>query len=1019
MAREKKNQSSDEQVVDLRFPGATRKNIPPVGLEARGKVVKEKKLAYDYNPHLPPVLRFDADGAADKLPELLEEAGKRPLTADEQKMLADALRNHQPWLEWTGKREQQACVVDPVGLHIHERVSAKAILATAARQDIPRSLFADPEQEYREAVQFYQHDVDWSNRLILGDSLSVMASLARREALAGKVQMIYLDPPYGIKYASNFQAEVGKKDVKDKPEDLTREIEMVRAYRDTWTLGTHSYLSYLRDRLLMAKELLNDSGSIFLQISDENLHRVRLLLDEVFGQENFCRLITFRKKNMPLGSKLLESTCDYIVWYAKDKTQVKFRSLYTSMDVEGDNHWNCLELSDGSRRQMSAGEIRDHKLLPENSTLYRYGAMFPAGVNPSGFFEAVIEGVTYKFPSGKGWKTNPSGMDVLKRSLRVEPWQVGKTLGYVMKLSDSPVTAIADVWTDTALLGGKVYVVQTSTTAIERCMLMTTDSGDLVLDPTCGSGTTACVAEQWGRRWITIDCSRVALAIARQRLLTAKFDFYKLRSISAQDLERNPNGTWLSDPTGAIVDGACTFECQTVHRITLKSIVNNQALDPLFDKWEPVLAEKLAKANSALVDANTKELRAKLLAKYEAKKKRKNKEDPITNADERRWKLPESKLEEWQIPFDTDPDYPQALSDAITDYRKAWKNKMDEINACIDARAEQEELVDQPLIDKNILRVCSPFTVEGVIPSEESIDFETESPIGGAPEELDAFSTISASADVSFQDSQSEPQNAEAYVDKIIRLLKADGVLFPNNKHIKFDRLEAYTSTGLHAEGNWTNEAGERTVAVVVAPQYGSLSAKMVEDGIRFAAKRGFDELVFAGFSFDGAAQAAIQEDPDPHLRLHMAQIRPDVNMGDLLKTTTASQIFTVSGTPRTKLIELEDGELQVEMEGVDIYDPVTNTVRSTGAEKVAAWFVDANYDGRCFCITQAFFPDKKAWEKLSKALVGTVDPERFEAFAGTISLPFPKGSFNRVAVKVIDPRGNEVMRVHKVGGGY
>ena len=1008
MARKKKDESSEEQVVDLRYPGATRKNIPPVGLEARGKIVREKQLAYQYNPHLPPVLRFDADGKADALPEVLEEAGKRPLTVEEQQMLAAALRHQQPWLEWTGKREQQACVVDPVGLHIHERVSAKAILATAARQDIPRSLFADPEQEYREAVQFYQHDVDWSNRLILGDSLSVMASLARREALAGKVQMIYLDPPYGIKYASNFQSEISKKDVKERPEDLTREPEMVKAYRDTWTLGVHSYLGYLRDRLLIAKELLNDRGSIFLQISDENLHLVRNLMDEVFGQENFVSQISFQTK-IPLRANLLANVSDYIVWYAKNKPSMKYRKIFQEQNVEISPQFSIQELQSGERVSLKVGGERAGRAFTSLD-------LSSSGSTVSCIFPFDFQGRTMNPTSGKSWKTNKEGMSRLLPAGRLHA--TANALRYVLFLDDYPVSELTNLWTDTAGVSGKTYVVQTATKAIERCLLMTTDPGDLVLDPTCGSGTTAYVAEQWGRRWITIDCSRVALSIARQRLLTAKFDFYKLRSISAEDLERNPHGTWLSDPTDTI-NAACTFNCRTVPHITLKSIAQNQALDPLFEKWEPILAEKLATANKALVEANTKELRAKLLAKYDAKKKRKDKEDPITDADERRWKLPETKWEEWEIPFDTDPDYPQALSDAIVEYRKAWRSKMDEVNACIDARAEQEELVDQPLIDKSILRVCSPFTVEGVIPSEESIDFESESPIGGAPEEMESFDAISASADASFEDSKSEPQNAEAYIDKIIRLLKADGVLFPNNQKVTFDRLEAYPIPGLHAEGEWKVDGSEHTVAVVVAPQYGSLTAKMVEDGIRFAAKRGFDALVFAGFSFDGAAQAAIQDDPDPHLRLHMAQIRPDVNMGDLLKTTTSSQIFTVSGTPRTKLTELEGGELQVEMEGVDIYDPVTNSVRSTGAEKVAAWFVDADFDGRCFCITQAFFPDKKAWEKLSKALVGTVDPERFEAFAGTVSLPFPKGSHGRVAVKVIDPRGNEVMRVHKVGGGY
>lgn len=1014
MAGKKKSEAGEDQVVDLRFPRTKRKNIPPVGLEARGKIVREKQLAYQYNPHLPPVLRFDADGKADALPELLEEAGKRPLTPEEQQMLAAALRHQQPWLEWTGKREQQACVVDPVGLHIHERVSAKAILATAARQDIPRSLFADPEQEYREAVQFYQHDVDWSNRLILGDSLSVMASLARREALAGKVQMIYLDPPYGIKYGSNFQPEISKRDVKEKPEDLTREPEMVKAFRDTWTLGTHSYLGYLRDRLLFAKELLSDSGSVFIQIGVENLHLVNAVATEVFGADNCCGTIAFQKTG-GFAPTLISSVYDYLLWFAKDINRIKYRKVFRERPSEMlDSGYPHIQLPDGSTRRCTPLELENVV-----SGRFQTSILVSAGASEKGSKPVTFRNRDFNPAPGTHWKTSADGLKRLGRAERLLP--VGNTLTYQRFVDDFLVTEFNNVWSDTVrstYASQKLYVVQTSEKVIERCLLMTTDPGDLVLDPTCGSGTTAFVAEQWGRRWITVDCSRISIAIARQRMLTSRFDFYKLRSLNAEDVSRNPYGTWLGDPTERL-NAACTFDCKTVPHITLKSIAQNQALDPLFEKWEPILVEKLAAANKALAESDTKELRAKLLAKYDAKKKRKDKEDPITDADERRWKLPEGKWEEWEIPFDTDPDYPQALSDAIVEYRKARRSKMDEVNACIDARAEQEELVDQPLIDKRILRVCSPFTVEGVIPSEESIDFEIDSPIGGAPEELEAFDEIDASADPSFEDSKSEPQNAEAHIDKIIRLLKADGVLFPNNQKVTFDRLEAYPIPGLHAEGEWKVEGSEHTVAVVVAPQYGSLTAKMVEDGIRFAAKRGFDALVFAGFSFDGAAQAAIQDDPDPHLRLHMAQIRPDVNMGDLLKTTTSSQIFTVSGTPRTKLTELEGGELQVEMEGVDIYDPVTNSVRSTGAEKVAAWFVDADFDGRCFCITQAFFPDKKAWEKLSKALVGTVDPERFEAFAGTVSLPFPKGTHGRVAVKVIDPRGNEVMRVHKVGGGY
>ncbi|MBL8048919.1 MAG: site-specific DNA-methyltransferase [Chthonomonas sp.] len=742
------------------------------------------------------------------------------------------------------------------------------------------------------------------------------------------------------------------------------------------------------------------------------------MLDEIFGADNFVSVISFRTKLGGLGSGLMPALGDYLIWFSKDIKQIKFQRIHIPRDTIGDSVWSQVEESSGLRRKILDGESDDPTKLPKNSKVFGSRALSPAGFNANATFKVAFHGKMKDPPGraqGASWVTNEEGMKRLVRSGRCIETET--TLRLANYADDFPVTELNNFWTTTSGSSDKRYVVQTSEEVIKRCILMTTRPGDLVLDPTCGSGTTAFVAEQWGRRWITIDCSRVALSIARQRLLTAKFDFYKLRSISAEDLERNPNGTWLSDPTGTI-NAACTFDCRTVPHITLKSIAQNQALDPIFETWEPILAERLAAANKALAESDTKELRATLLAKYDAKKKRKDKADPITDADERRWKLPETKWEEWEIPFDTDPDYPATLAEAITAYRKAWRSKMDEVNACIDARAEQEELVDQPLIEKKILRVCSPFTVEGVIPSEESIDLDTGSPIGGAPEELESFGDGDSGLQTTYEATKSEPQNSEAYIDKIVRLLRADGVLFPNNKKVTFDRLESYPTPGLHGEGEWTIDGTRHGVAVVVAPQYGSLSAKMVEDGIRFAAKRGFDALVFAGFSFDGAAQAAIQDDPDPHLRLHMAQIRPDVNMGDLLKTTTSSQIFTVSGTPRTKLTELKSGELQVEMEGVDIYDPVTNSVRSTGAEKVAAWFIDANYDGRCFCITQAFFPDKNAWGKLSKALVGTVDPERFEAFAGTVSLPFPKGSHGRVAIKVIDPRGNEVMRVHKVDGG-
>lgn len=497
--------------------------------------------------------------------------------------------------------------------------------------------------------------------------------------------------------------------------------------------------------------------------------------------------------------------------------------------------------------------------------------------------------------------------------------------------------------------------------------------------------------------------------MARQRLLTAKFDYYRLSPTSAEDVHRNPDGPWLTDPEGHI-QGSCTFEYKIVPHVMLKSIAQNQSLDTLFDKWEPILIQKLAVLNNTLRQTVTKEIRYRLLTKIEDKRRREGK-NAITDADERRWRLPEKEWKEWEVPFDTDPDWPSPLQEALAAYRKSWRQKMDEVNNCIAARADPEALVDQPLVEKEKIRVSGPFTMEGIIPAEESIDEGElrESPIVGAPDKLDTFGDSEGTV-------QTEGQNTEAYLDRMTRLLREDGVRFPDNKVMKFTTFETLADGSiLHASGTWANGEGERRVAVMFGPQYGPLITPMVEDGIRSAARRGFDDLVFAAFSFDGAAQAAIQEDPDPKLRIHMAQIRPDVNMGDLLKTTVSSQLFTVSGSPRTHVEKREDGWYLVYMDGVDIYDPVTNSVRSTGAEKVAAWFLDSDYDGRCFCICQAFFPDRSTWEKLGKALGGAVDEDAFANLSGTTSLPFPLGQHKRIAVKVIDPRGNEVLQVHKL----
>jgi adenine-specific DNA-methyltransferase len=927
-------------------------------------------------------------------------------------------------LEWTGKRETPDFAVEPVALHIHERVSAQAILKAVRREDIQRDLFAEGAQSAKEARAYYQHDVAWANRLITGDSLQVMTSLARREGLAGQVQMIYFDPPYGIKFSSNWQNEVGKRDVKDKDEDLTREPEMIRAYRDTWTLGVHSYLAYLKQRLILARELLTDSGSIFVQISDENMHRVRAVMDEVFGAANFIALILFRKTG-GLQTNQLAAVGDYLLWFAKDRTKTYFRQLYLEKKPgdAGATQYSYIYQDDRWLRNLGPEDVADEKSLVTHDNLTSQG-------NKVISFEFWGQTFTSNF------KPPPESLSRLGKAARLYP--LGKTLRYIRRLSDFPIYEINQLWEDVGISGfsdKKVYVVQTSPTVVQRCLLMTTRPGDLVLDPTCGSGTTAYVAEEWGRRWITIDSSRVAVAIARQRLLTACYDTYKTKDPVAG-----------IDPS-APQNPAHGFYYKTVPHIKLKSIAQNNGLDPIFGKHEPIVAARLAELNATLAaiaapqaEALRQKLVANLLAKHVA-----DGGNAVTDADYRRCLLPgtdkaliqpgkkitdkQAKAyqaaipptgawREWEVPFDADSDWPASLSAALTAYRTAWRAKMDEVNAAIAANAEQEELVDQPEPVRGVARVAGPFTVESMRPPETSLKGEADDapgPIGGAPGELESFETTTAP--------ERDVTNAASHIERMLELLKHDGLTFTGNKHVKFTQLDAIESSFLHAEGEFqADDAKPHRVAIVIGPEFGSVTSYQVDNALRVAHRRGYDDVVFAGFSFDATAQETIQaynDEPRAEVRLHMAQIRPDVGMKDLLKKTQkVEQIFTVFGQPRTR-VEPKAGELVVHMDGVDLYDPVANALQATSAGKVAAWFLDTDYDGKVFCICQAFFPDKTAWEKLARALKTSVSEGAFEALSGTTSLPFKPGPRQCVAVKVIDPRGNEVMRVHRLDGKY
>lgn len=624
---------------------------------------------------------------------------------------------------------------------------------------------------------------------------------------------------------------------------------------------------------------------------------------------------------------------------------------------------------------MTQQEQQKPSLLPDGAIPFTLGNLLSTGYTQSCYYDFPFDGRIVK--RGRySWKTTETGMKTLLAADRV--WGSGVRPGYVQKHSDFPVKSLDHLWNDLGGAHDRRYIVETNTKVIQRCMLMTTDPGDIVLDPTCGGGTTAYVAEKWGRRWITIDTSRIAITLARTRLLTATYDYYKVK-----------------DTSDGIRSG---FVLKTVPHIQLKHIANNVALDSIFAEHESILAKKLVTLNGALEQV-TPEIRQELQQKLAQKKKR-----DITDADLRRWNLPETAWEDYEVPFDTDPAWPEALQEALVAYREAWSAKMDEVNMCIAESAKQEELVDQPEIDRKLLRVSGPFTVESVQPPAASLD----------------EAAMSFTSDI-------ETNNASAYLEQMYLLLKTIGVDFEKEKK-KFARLDRLNGALLHeeqdtedserekgalfdAEGQFEDD--EREVGIIFGPQYGPITALRVENCLR-EARRLYDVLLFAGFHFEPEAQAIIQ---DEHRRLqtHLVQITPDVAMSDLLRQTHTDKLFTVIGAPRIEVKELKKGQFKVIMEGVDTYNPVDNTIEPTRADQVAAWFVDANYNGRTFCPTHSFFPNIGAWKNISKSLKSMIDEENLAAFSGTESPPFSAGKHNCVAVKVIDRRGNELMRIRKL----
>ncbi|AOV18846.1 DNA methylase (plasmid) [Acidihalobacter aeolianus] len=879
---------------------------PEVGLQDQFHQVREPK-SYRYDSSLAPELMWDENAErefAEWLLNLVAEAGEKGedvVFAEPQRWqgtgevfrssreCAARLRSlTRPFLNWAGKAERQQISVPTVPLFVHERHSTRAILERlksykAAGQTL--DLFGDPQVDLADRLDAYEHKGPWTNRMILGDSLQVMNSLLEYEGLGGQVQMIYIDPPYGVKFGSNFQPFVRKRDVKHgKDEEMIREPEMVKAYRDTWELGLHSYLSYLRDRLLMARELLTESGSVFVQISDENLHHVREVMDEVFGEDNFLSVISFVSTSGFDTSKLAR-TGDYLIWYGKDASLSKFNRLYLDKDVSPQGgRYRWVLLPDGSYRGLTAQELRGERSITEGAKLYQPTSLVSQGETSSPQ-EFVFDGKAYRPPANQHWKTTVAGLENLAKAGRIH--KARNSIRYIRFSTDFPVQPITNMWTDTAtgnFTDEKTYVVQTSSKLLERCLLMTTDPGDLVLDPTCGSGTTAYVAEQWGRRWITCDTSRVPLALARQRLLTATFPWYELK-----EPQRGPAGGFVykrkQNRKGEEVGGL-------VPRITLKSIANNE---------EP----------------------------------------------------------------------------------------------------EMVTLVDRPEVNRNVTRVCGPFTVEATIQAATVLDEQAAATTAETPASY---------------------QNPRAYLDRMIEVLRrAHTLRLPGNQALALESVRPVADCEwLHAEAKTEgNGNGGQRVAVAFGPEDGAIDSHLVYEAAREAYFLKYDQLYLFGFAIQAKARELVEDRAKLRIPVTYVSVTPDVVMADLLKTSHTDQIFSVTGLPDVTLKpagKREDGQplYQAQVLGLDIFNPADLETRSIDAENLPCWMLDTDYNGMVFCASQVFFPRTGAWDNLKKSLKAEFDDSVWEHLAGTESEPFALGEQQRIAVKVIDERGNELMAVRE-----
>lgn len=967
-----------------------RVNNPEVGMVTPDTDPPSPKTKWAYDPHLDPELRFDVGRA--QIETLIDDA----LASGDEQTMRDALlelkRQQAPYLNWAGKAERTSFEVDTVSLHVHERIDPASVLATVRKrlkdgkasggQDTWRQMdaFSAPFENLplRDAIDFYKHDKGWSNRLIAGDSLQVMNSLLHKESMAGQVQMIYIDPPYGIKYGSNFQPFVNKRDVKDRSDqDLTTEPEMIKAFRDTWELGIHSYLTYLRDRLLLARELLHESGSVIVQISDDNLHHVRELGDEIFGATNIVSVITVAKTTSST-SEGLGAVSDYLVWYAKAKKCLKYRQLFHDKIAgeTGATGYTKALLPNGRIRPLTKKEKSGDITEAKNIKVCATGDL--TSQRPPGDFPVAFHGNIFRPVKGY-WKTGETGFPKLLRAARVQATSGGR-LSYVRHLMDFPAFPINNLWTDTVgqnqFGGDKLYVVQTANKIAERCILMCTDPGDLVLDPTCGSGTTAAVAEKWGRRWITCDTSRVAVTLTKQRLMTANYDYYNLKY-----------------PHEGVKSG---FIYKTVPHVMLKSIATNKEIDDHYERLHPAIKDALVQLNIVLQN-HPEDLQFKSPTGA-----RKSQKIDFLATRPQSQELPsgesarENALLEWEVPFEFPDNWPTVARNAFDAFHSARQLMQKAIDDSIAAHADQETLYDQPQIAKDKLRITGPFSVEAVpFPTVLSLD-ETEQP---------------AQADTAIARSGESARQHE-WKDELLKT----GIRGKNGDIFSLSDIETIPdSRYLHATGTKA-DTGERVV-VSFGPEHAALEQRQVENALREAEKLRPSPkfVIFAAFTFDPEAAKDIDQINWKDVTLLKAQMNTDLLTEDLKKKRASNQSFWLMGQPEVECRKLKNGNYEIEVNGFDYFDSKTGGLVSGGKKKIAMWMLDPDYDERSLFPQQIFFPiagKKNGWNKLKQTLRAELDEEKLEQFHGTVSLPFEAGENRKAAIKIVDDRGIESLKI-------